>query len=210
MSTLIVPQGAEERTVRRAAPNASLIAIRAGASAAQLPERLPDGPLVIMGLCGALRGMRVGARVIYRDVADRSGRYSFDAELIAALQAVLPDAALVHACTAGHVITRAGERAALAAAYAADVVDMEGTHVARALAGRGRPCAVVRVVSDEPGYDLPPIGAAFDPAGAIRPLHLALAFATHPGAAARFIRDVRTALTVLGGTARTIAQTPLG
>jgi hypothetical protein len=151
-----------------------------------------------MGLCGALRGVRTGAIVIYRDIVDELGRYTFDGEQVAELHARIPDATLVHACTIDHVVTRATERAALAAAYNAGVVDMESTHLARALAARGRASLVVRVASDDPSFDLPPIEAAFAPDGKLRPLHLTRAFITRPLAAVRFVRDVRQALDMLG------------
>ena len=121
------------------------------------------------------------------------------------MHATLPSATIVHGCTVNHVVTRATERVALAAAYNADVVDMEGTHVARALTARGRASLIVRVVSDDPSYDLPPIENAFTAAGAIRPLHLALAFAAQPRAAARFISDVRRSLHALGEVAKAVA-----
>jgi nucleoside phosphorylase len=203
---LLVPQGAEERAIRRAAPNATVIAVRAGAQAAMLPERLPEGLVVVMGLCGALRGLRTGDCAIFSDVVDETGRYTFDTELVQTMAAALPSATLVHGCTVNHVVTRAAERAALAAAYSADAVDMEGTHLARALAARGRAPLIVRVVSDDPSYDLPPIENAFDANGTIRPLHLARAFATHPTAAARFIRDVRHSLKILGTIAAIITN----
>jgi hypothetical protein len=202
---ILVPTGAEERAIRRAAPNATIVAIRAGASAASLPENIPEGPIIVMGLCGALRGVRTGDAVVYRDVADEAGRYAFDGELVDRLRTTLPSATIVRAVTADHVVTRATERAALAAAFNADVVDMEGTHVARALAARGRASLVVRVASDDPSFDLPPIEDAFAPSGAIRPLHLARAFASNPAAAARFIRDVGIALKTLGRIAATLS-----
>ena len=182
--------------------------MRAGARAADLPGDLPAGLIVVMGLCGALRGLRTGDCAIFRDVTDEHGTYPFDRDLIDEMQALLPAAKLVHGCTVDHVVTRAAERAALAAAYNADAVDMEGTHVARALAARGRACVIVRVVSDDPTYDLPPIEDAFNAEGAIRPLHLARAFATHPVAASRFIRDVRRALTTLGTVAISLSSSP--
>jgi hypothetical protein len=206
---LLVPQGAEERAIRRAAPGATVIALRAGASAAALPAELPPGLIVVMGLCGALRGLRTGDCAIFQDVVDEAGRYTFDDELVRGVHAALPDAKLVHGCTIDHVVTRATERAALAAAYNAQAVDMEGTHVARALAARGRASLIVRVASDDPSYDLPPIEHAFTASGAIRPLQLALAFAARPRAAARFISDVRRALAVLGETARLLSLEPL-
>ena len=208
MPVLLVPQGAEERAIRRAAPNATIVALRAGAAAAMLPDDLPGGLIVVMGLCGALRGLRTGDCAIFSDVVDEAGRYTFDGELVQALHATLPSAALVHGCTVNHVVTRATERVALAAAYNADAVDMEGTHVARALAARGRASLIVRVASDDPSYDLPAIENAFSAGGTIRPLHLALAFAAQPRAAARFIGDVRRSLSVLGGVAKAVAEGP--
>ncbi len=187
--------------MRRAAPAATIVGIRAGASAAQLPDALPAGPIVVMGLCGALRGIRTGAIVIYTGAVDETGRYTFDGEQVAQLHARIPQATLVHACTIDHVVTRATERVALAAAYNADVVDMEATHLARALAARGRASLVVRIASDDPSFDLPPIESAFTASGKIRPLHLARAFITHPSAAVRFIHDVRQALNTLAQTA---------
>ena len=203
---LLVPQGAEEQAVRRAAPGATVVAIHAGARAADLPADLPDGLLVVMGLCGALRGLQTGETAIFRDVADEAGRYQFDDELVQTLHAALPDAKLVHGCTIDHVVTRATERAALAAAYSADAVDMEGTHVARALGARGRASLIVRVASDDPRYDLPPIEDAIGPDGAIRPLQLLAAFAQRPAAAVRFVRDVRGALRALGAAAASLSE----
>lgn len=205
---LLVPQGAEERTVRRAAPNAAILALRAGAGAAVLPGDIPPGLIVVLGLCGALRGLRTGDCAIFRDVADEAGRYTFDEELVRGVHATLPAATLVHGCTVDHVVTRATERAALAAAYNADAVDMEGTHVARALAAGGRASLIVRVASDDPSFDLPPIENAFSSDGAIRPLHLALAFARRPKAAARFVAGATRSLSVLGGVAHALAETP--
>jgi hypothetical protein len=207
MTVLLVPRGAEERAVRRGAPDATVVAIAAGAAAASLPASIPAGPIVVLGLCGALRGVRTGDAVLYREAVDEQGRYTFDGELVAALHAALPALHLVRACTVDHVVTRATERAALAAAYGAGVVDMESTHVARALALRGRSALVVRVASDDPSFDLPPIAEAIDAAGAIRPLHLARAFAARPLAATRFVRDVRGALRVLGATAAAVSRT---
>jgi nucleoside phosphorylase len=205
---LLVPHGAEERAVRRAAPNAIIVAMHAGARAAALPDDIPAGLIVVTGLCGALRNVRTGDVAIFRDIVDETGRYTFDEQLVQEMHARLPGAKLVYGCTVDHVVTRATERAALAAAYNADAVDMEGTHVARALAARGRASLIVRVASDDPSFDLPPIEHAFSADGAIRPLHLALAFARQPLAAARFIGDVRRSLSVLSGVAGALAEGP--
>jgi len=85
---------------------------------------------------------------------------------------------------------------------------MEGTPLAAALAARGLRFAIVRVVSDDALHDLPPIGAAIDDDGRLRPERLAFAFARAPLAAARFIRESLRALRTLERTAREIIALP--
>jgi len=70
---LLVPHGAEERAVRRAAPNAIIVAMHAGARAAALPDDIPAGLIVVIGLCGALRNVRTGDVAIFRDIVDETG-----------------------------------------------------------------------------------------------------------------------------------------
>jgi len=200
--TILVPRGAEEQAVRRGAPSGDIVAIAAGAASSSIPALVAGGAfVVVLGLCGSLRTARVGDVVIYTSVGSASGDETIDADAIAAMQRALPQALHVRACMADRVVTRGGERAALAAHFDADVVDMEGASVAHALRARGAAFAMVRVVSDDPRFDLPPIENALDPSGAIRPLELARAFVRAPLAAARFVRDVQASLRVLGSTA---------
>jgi len=204
--TIIVPRGAEEAAVRRGAPSATVVAIAAGGGSAAMPVDVDaTTPAVLVGLCGALTAARVGDVVIYTSIVDESGSETLDADEIARARTALPQARPVVAVMADRVITTAVERTALAARFGADVVDMEALHVARALRARGVRFAMVRVVSDDPLADLPPIEHAFDPSGAIRPLALALAFARAPVAAARFVRDVQTSLRVLSSTGAALA-----
>lgn len=196
--TLLVCGGAEERAVRRTAAGARVIALRAGAAAASaLPSDLAR-PIVLLGLCGALRELPLGTIVVYGAACDADGS-------VTAESAALADAHRVRGYTAPRIVTRGVERAELARRYDADVVDMEGTHVARALAARGLRCAMVRVVSDGPQADLPPIEDAIDGSGTLQPLVLAAGFARDPAAAARFIGGVRRALRVLGEVARELS-----
>lgn len=199
MPTLLVPRGAEERAVRKAAPNARIVPIRAGVAAARfLPEHL-DGPLVLLGLCGALGPLPVGTVVECDVVADDVGMV-----VLEAVPAVLA-ARRVRAVTTLHVVTRARAKRALAHTSGAEVVEMEGTHLARALGLRGFGLAMVRVVSDGNATDLPPLEHAFDVDGNIRTGAVALALASDPRAAARFVADLRQALRVLGEVARMLA-----
>ncbi len=64
---------------------------------------------------------------------------------------------------------------------------------------------MVRVVSDGSDTDLPPREGAFDGDGNIRPAAVAIALASDPIAAARFVSEVRRALRSLGEVARTLA-----
>ena len=196
--TLLVPRGSEERAVRRAAPNARIVSIRIGAAAGRnLPQHL-DGPLILLGLCGALGSLAVGTVVVCESVTDDVGMCVLSKVPVLKVQRV-------RAVTTPNIVTKASAKRALAFRSGADVVEMEGTHVARALVRRGLSCAMVRVVSDGSDTDLPPLEGAFDGDGNIRPAAVAIALASDPIAAARFVSEVRRALRSLGEVARTLS-----
>lgn len=197
--TIVVPAGAEARAVRRTVPDA--LVVSPGAASAQLSAFEAPHGVVVVGLCGALRELRAGDVVVYRRIAGAAGTIELAGVRAAALTSALPGAQLVTACTSDRVVTRRVARAELARRYDADVVDMEGTHLAAALTERGIPFAMVRVVSDDAHRDLPPIEDAIDASGRLRPLRIALAFARAPRAAFAFVRDVRAALRVLADVA---------
>lgn len=205
--TFVVPAGAEERAIRRAVPSARLIVTRAGAAAAaSLPADLdPAGRYVIAGTCGGLRGLPAASVVVYAAAVDESGEVKADAALAAETAARAGGVGLVRAYTASRVITKAADKRALGARFDADVVDMEGTHLLRALALRGIAAATLRCVSDDAGYDLPPIDDAIGPDGVLAPLVVAGAFAREPVAAARLIVDIKRALRALGEAAARLA-----
>lgn len=203
--TILVPRGAEAAAVRRARPSARVIELPAGAACASaLPEFDLHETALVLGLCGSLRRLATGDVAIYGRVADAAGAFDLDPALIAELERALPRAAVVNTYTAARVVTTAAERSELARANDADVVDMEGTYLAAALNARGLRFAMVRVVSDDPSRDLPPLGDAIDQRGRVRALPVALAFARAPLAALAFVRNVRSALGVLTETARAI------
>jgi nucleoside phosphorylase len=184
-----------------------VVEMPAGSAAASgLPEFADDETVIVLGLCGALRRLKAGDVVIYARAVDGSRLFEHDSLLIDALRAVLPNAAIVTACTTDRVVTRVTARTVLAERFDADVVDMESTYLAAALAARGVRFAMVRVISDDASRDLPAIGDAVDADGRIQPLRIALAFARAPVAAFAFVRDVRRALAVLTATARAIGS----
>jgi adenosylhomocysteine nucleosidase len=206
-TTIIVPRGAEAAAVRRAATSARVVEVPAGAPAASaLPPFDDDETVIVLGLCGGLRRLHAHDVAIYARVADGARRSVLDRPLVDELTAVLPGALVVDACTAERVVTTVAARAALAQRFGADVVDMEGSHLAAALDARGVRYAMVRVVSDDATRALPPIGDAIDADGRVRPIAIALAFARAPSAAFAFVRDVRRALATLTDTARTIGR----
>lgn len=205
--TILVPRGSEAAAVRRAQPAARVVAVPAGAAAASaLPAFADDETVIVLGLCGALRRLETGDVAIYARVADGARAAVLHRPLVDALSAALPGAFVVNACTVDRVVTAGAARAPLARRFDADVVDMEGTHVAGALAALGVRFAMVRVVSDDGSRDLPPIGDAIGADGRVRPLPIALAFARAPRAAFAFVRNVRRALATLTDTARSLAR----
>ena len=206
-TTILVPRGPEAAAVRRAGISARIVELPAGAAAARaLPAFAEDETVIAVGLCGALGRLKAGDVAIYRRVADTTHAMEIDPHLVDALAAALPNARVVTACTTNRVLTTVEARTVLARRFEADVVDMESTHLAAALAaGRAR-FAMVRVVSDDASRDLPRIGDAIDAEGRIRPMRIAFAFARAPGAAFRFVRDVRHALAELTATVRSLTN----
>ncbi len=203
--TILVPRGAEASAVRGARTGARIVATPAGGRAVDAVAPLaPNEPVVVTGLCGGLSTLRAGEIVVYRDVADDAGIVRCDERLTAALACALPRARTVSGWTAARVVTSRTGRAQLAA-RGTEVVDMEGTHLARALAARGIAFAMVRVVSDDATRELPPLDDAFGDDGALRAHRVALALVRRPLAAYAFVRDVRRALRVLRAVVRTIS-----
>ncbi len=203
--TILVPRGPEEAAVRRAAPAAAIVGLAAAAGSAAVPALEAGTFAVLIGLCGSLASAHVGDIVSYTRIVGDDGAETIAAGDFADVQRALPQARGVVACMTDRIVTRTAERAALATHFGAEVVDMEGLHVARALHTRGIRFAMVRVVSDDPRADLPPIDDAFDSGGAIRPFVLAAAFVRAPFAAVRFVRDVQASLRVLGSVAAALA-----
>ncbi|MBV8299722.1 MAG: hypothetical protein JO083_09300 [Candidatus Eremiobacteraeota bacterium] len=208
-TTLLVPSGPEAAAVHRAQPPARVLEIPAGAAAAlALPEFEPDETVIALGLCGALWRMKAGDVAIYGRVVDATSSFELEPSLVDELSGALPGAKVVNACTTRRVVTAVDARTVLAQRFNADVVDMEGTHLAAALAARGARFAIVRVVSDDASRNLPPIEDAIDSDGRLQPWPIALAFARAPLAALAFVRNTRAAMDVLTAVARAVSGVP--
>jgi Phosphorylase superfamily len=137
-TTILVPQGAEAEAVRRARPAARVVPVLPGAAAAgSLPDFEPGETVVVLGLCGGLWRMHAGELAIYARVVDAAHAFDLDPDLVDELSGALPHAMVVNACTTKRVITTVETRTVLAQRFNADVVDMEGTPLAKALTARG-------------------------------------------------------------------------
>jgi len=208
-TTILVPRGAEAAAVRRARPHARVLDLTPGVfAAAELPAFDPGERVLVTGVCGGLWRLRAGDVAIYGRVSDANASADLDPAVVDELTSALPNAVVANACTTRRVVTRVDARTALAQRYNADVVDMEGTHLAAALAAQGVRFGMVRVVSDDAARDLPPIDDALDAAGRIQPLPIALAFARAPLAAFSFVRNVGGALSVLTEVVRAVSGVP--
>ncbi|HEX3549468.1 MAG TPA: hypothetical protein VHT53_03795 [Candidatus Elarobacter sp.] len=209
-TTILVPRGAEAAAVRRARVPARIVELSGGAAAVvELPEFGPGETVLVTGVCGGLWRLKAGDVAIYARVRDAATSIDLDPAIVDSLTAALPDAMVANACTTRRVVTRVEARTALAQRYNADVVDMEGTHLASALGAQGVRFGMVRVVSDDAARDLPPIDGAIDADGRVQPLPIALAFARAPLAAFSFVRNVGGALAALTEVVRAVSGVPV-
>jgi hypothetical protein len=206
---IVVPRGAEARAVEGGWPASrpALFGVPAGAAAGPgLAGAALGATALVLGVCGALDpALHVGDTVVYARITDSAGVIELDPELAAACAAACATAP-VGAANVPSVVGAAAAKAALRTATGAAVIDMEGASIARALHGRGVRVAMVRVVSDDAAGELPDLRDVYTPAGTLRPLALALAFARAPRRSAQFIVHVLRALRALRETAARLAS----
>jgi adenosylhomocysteine nucleosidase len=96
--------------------------------------------------------------------------------------------------TVSRVITEAKEKLALGLRYGAAAVDMETYQALSACARFGLPAAVLRVVSDESGRDIPDFNRVYNADGRINGWRMASAMMARPSAALRLMMTIRPAL----------------
>jgi nucleoside phosphorylase len=206
--TIIVPRGAEARAVEQGWPGTrpERISIPAGGAArTALQTRALGECALVFGLCGAIDpALRVGDAVVYSRIVDGAQTIELDAHLAAACARACASTPIV-AASVPVVVGGVASKAALRAQTGAAVIDMEAAAVAHALEARGVRVAMVRIVSDDALHELPDLTNAFDAAGALRPIALALAFARAPLRGARFITNALRALRALRATAARLA-----
>ncbi|MGF1489133.1 MAG: hypothetical protein ACFBSE_18755 [Prochloraceae cyanobacterium] len=215
---ILVPQGPEYRTVRRAITKTSvrlpIIAIPVGRKPAGdylknwLRSNDPQNYLnnfLLCGLCGSLSDRyNIGDVVIYRNYtysqnADRPLQLECESEFISYLYAKFArKPILVRGLTEDRVVSSVFDKVRLARIYQVDVVDMEGFAVGTVLQELGnRKLATIRVISDDLLGDLPDLSSAIDDFGNLLPLPLAIAMLKQPLAATRLISGSLRSLKIL-------------
>jgi hypothetical protein len=212
---ILVPQGAEYRSVRQGlkkkgdlAPQIIPITIGALEFLGSPPVSKQSleflnklkGKIVLMGLAGSLSDRYpVAHPVIYQGCGVETGDYwDCNPEMTAEI-AQLTGYSLVKGFTSDRIISQAGEKRRLGR-EGYEVVDMEGARVLAALLGQK--VAMVRVISDEVGQNLPDLAPAIDNQGNLQPLPLARQMLSSPVAALNLIRGSLKGLSRLAGVAQ--------
>jgi len=134
--------------------------------------------VVSFGLCGALDpALKVGDLVVGEAVADHADSYDADAEWVARIAALLPEAKLGRFARAEQPVASAADKAELRQRTGAIAVDLESFPVAKLARWFGVPFAVVRAVSDAADRGLPhaaQVGLGVDGRPAIGPVFASL------------------------------------
>ncbi|MGH7921356.1 MAG: hypothetical protein ACREQM_15640 [Candidatus Dormibacteraceae bacterium] len=152
----------EARAARRALRGSGVEVVRVGVGGGWVPALAGGSPIVVTGLCGALLPMAPGTVVVPDEVSEPGGPVlRCDRALVGRLRAAA--VARGWAVAGGRQLTapaivRGADRARWAAA-GFETVDMEAARVL----SRGGEGAVVRVVLDTPGHELPPPAGLIDP-----------------------------------------------
>lgn len=212
---VLVPQGAEYRSVRQGfkkmgdlAPQIIPITIGALEFLGRPPVSNQSleflnklkGKIVLLGLAGSLSDRyRVAHPVIYQGCGVEKGDYwPCNPEMTAEI-AQLTGYSLVKGFTSDRIINQAGEKRRLGQ-RGYEVIDMEGARILAALPGQK--VAMVRVISDEVGQDLPDLAPAIDNQGNLQPLPLARQMLSSPVASLNLIRGSLKGLSRLTGVAQ--------
>ncbi len=136
--------------------------------------------LISVGLAGGLDpALSAGAVVVPEYVVEDGTRYRTDPALSAWLAGRPPAGGV---CARPVAVATASDKAVIWAETGCTAVDLESGAVARAATRAGLPFAVLRVVCDPAGRNLPPAAlAALDASGTIAPARIAASLAARPG-----------------------------
>lgn len=210
IQTILVPQGAEYNAVCRGLSRVDgfkpqVMPIPIGNLQDWYRDRCsiaPPSRVLVMGLCGSLTPhCRPGDVVLYQSctlLSDSSQLMQCDRHLTAQLYTHLDaKAPVVRTLTSERIIWSAQEKRRLGEQYSADVVDMEGFAILKAIAATKTAVSMLRVVSDDCQHDIPNLNAAIAKDGSLRSLPLARQMLRQPIAATRLIRGSLQGLKIL-------------
>ena len=155
----------------------------------------PQPKVLVMGLCGSLNPLYgIGDIVLYQNCIYKGDELEpqilpcdrpFTDILYTHCQEKI---ALVTALTSDSFIYSAAQKRYLRQTSSADVVDMEGVSVLKALIPAGATVSMLRVISDDCEHNFPNLAAAVSPEGSLQTIPLAIAMIRQPIAATRLIR----------------------
>lgn len=158
--------------------------------------------LIVVGLAGGLDPkLKTGDAVVYDlciNVVGQSAKLYCAEHLTEALFRALQAASLQSLCgtgiTVSRIITGAADKLRLGEECLALAVDMESFDVVDVCLQYDVPIAVVRVISDEAGHDLPDFNYAAEPDGTMNHRRMAIAMVRRPKASIRFLRSLKIVL----------------
>ncbi len=195
--TILVPQGAEYKAVRRGLSGVTgsiptVVAIPVGIKPLlkylqqgqfSAPKSrvlimgkgqfsAPKSRVLIMGICGSLSDRyTVGDIVLYQNCVYQEKQQECDRTFTAQLHSLIPEkVSLVKSLTSDRVIWSAAEKRRLGETLTADVVDMEGFTALEFFNAAGVDVAMLRVVSDDCQHNIPDLTPAINSDGIISPI----------------------------------------
>lgn len=149
------------------------------------------GGLISYGTCGAVDpSLALGTMVIGKRLTG-AFHAPCDERWVAALQSLLPEAAVGTLHADGGLVSQAHDKAERARASAAMAVDMESHIVAQVAAHLNLPFAILRCVSDVAEAQLPPaVQVMMGPGGELALGAVARSLWAQPGQAGAFVRTI--------------------
>ncbi|MDQ3009576.1 MAG: hypothetical protein M3X11_02580, partial [Acidobacteriota bacterium] len=209
--------------------------LQCGMGAPAFAERLSEhlrhyryDMLLVAGLAGGLdRRLKSGDAVIY-DICRDGRKFKLDSKekplnrdenasihcndlLVAALSALLQAAG--QRCfrgsgvTVDRVLTEAQDKQLLGDCYQAAAADMESYDVLSICSKSGLPAAVLRVISDDVGSNLPNFNWAAEASGRMNPWRMGAVMVARPAASLKFLLGIRSVINALRENLKIVLQT---
>lgn len=168
-----------------------------------LNPHLKSGDIVLYDICHEGRGFKEKP-----SGRDEKARLRCNDDLLELLQSSLAFSGRSYTRSSGvtvsRIITEAKEKILLGESYQAAAVDMESYDVLGICEAFHLPAAVLRIISDEAGGDLPDFNYAVTADGQMNIWRTAVAMAMRPAASLRFLRSIRPVLKSLEATLKVV------